>query len=189
MLICALRNLPYLGAKGNLNQTEIQVRVAYLRSVGNGRGHMLTVLDIYKSMKVHMNRDVKGKGRATVENEDGGSDTLEVETMPEGSLVELDDDDGEGRFFGGGITKDTAEILDFIDERGGGDSAVGALPPFDLPPTYTVNMSQPEKINSVWLRKMALSFEKRISQNAELRAKFEEDPEKSVSTIIESRDT
>ena len=26
-------------------------------------------------------------------------------------------DDDEGRFFGGGITHDTAEVLDFIDER------------------------------------------------------------------------
>ena len=26
-------------------------------------------------------------------------------------------DDEEGRFFGGGITNDTAEVLDFIDER------------------------------------------------------------------------
>ena len=25
--------------------------------------------------------------------------------------------DEEGRFFGGGITTDTAEVLDFIDER------------------------------------------------------------------------
>lgn len=26
-------------------------------------------------------------------------------------------DDDEGRFFGGGITRDTAEVLDFIDEQ------------------------------------------------------------------------
>lgn len=26
-------------------------------------------------------------------------------------------DDDEGRFFGGGITNETAEVLDFIDER------------------------------------------------------------------------
>ena len=26
-------------------------------------------------------------------------------------------DDEDGRFFGGGITNDTAEVLDFIDER------------------------------------------------------------------------
>ncbi len=28
-------------------------------------------------------------------------------------------DDEDGRFFGGGVTKGTAEVLDFIDEREG----------------------------------------------------------------------
>lgn len=30
---------------------------------------------------------------------------------------DLADDDEDGRFFGGGITTDTATVLDFIDER------------------------------------------------------------------------
>ncbi len=33
-------------------------------------------------------------------------------------------DDEEGRFFGGGITSDTAEVLDFIDEREKNDALV-----------------------------------------------------------------
>ena len=37
---------------------------------------------------------------------------------------------------------------------------------------------QPEKIDGVWLRKLALNFEKRISKNAELRAKFQDQPQK-----------
>lgn len=37
---------------------------------------------------------------------------------------------------------------------------------------------QPEKIDSAWLKKTALNFEKRISKNAELRAKFEGEPQK-----------
>jgi hypothetical protein len=43
---------------------------------------------------------------------------------------------------------------------------------------YAADVIQLEKIDSVWLRKTALNFEKRISQNAELRAKFEDHPEK-----------
>jgi len=31
-------------------------------------------------------------------------------------------DDDEGRFFGGGITNDTKDVLDFIDERDKSDS-------------------------------------------------------------------
>jgi beta-catenin-like protein 1 len=37
---------------------------------------------------------------------------------------------------------------------------------------------QPEKIDIPWVRRLALNFEKRISKNAELRAKFENDPQK-----------
>lgn len=33
-------------------------------------------------------------------------------------------DDEEGRFFGGGITNDTADVLDFIDKQDQGDDAV-----------------------------------------------------------------
>ena len=39
-----------------------------------------------------------------------------------------------------------------------------------------------EKIDSAWLRRTALSFEKRISKNAELRAKFEDNPQKFMAS-------
>lgn len=45
----------------------------------------------------------------------------EMPPEEEGSLP----DDEEGRFFGGGITSDTADVLDFIDERDK-DEIVGA---------------------------------------------------------------
>lgn len=41
--------------------------------------------------------------------------------------VEETIDDEEGRFFGGGITSDTADALNFIDERDKGDDAVWAI--------------------------------------------------------------
>ena len=37
---------------------------------------------------------------------------------------------------------------------------------------------RPEKVDVAWLRKLALNFEKKISKNAELRAKFEDTPKK-----------
>ncbi|KAK8153874.1 Catenin-beta-like protein [Phyllosticta citrichinensis] len=40
----------------------------------------------------------------------------------------------------------------------------------------------PETIDSSWLRKLALNFEKRISKNAELRAKFEDEPQKFMGS-------
>lgn len=39
---------------------------------------------------------------------------------------------------------------------------------------------QPEKFDTAWVRRFALNFEKKISKNAELRAKFENDPQKYV---------
>jgi len=40
----------------------------------------------------------------------------------------------------------------------------------------------PEKIDSAWLRKLALNFEKKITKNAELRAKFEAEPQKFMGS-------
>ena len=43
-------------------------------------------------------------------------------------------------------------------------------------------VQRPEKINAAWLRKLALNFEKRISKNTEMRAKFEGTPQKHVKS-------
>ncbi|KZL63622.1 DUF1716 domain-containing protein [Colletotrichum tofieldiae] len=76
---------------------------------------------------------------------------------------EIPPDDEEGRFFGGGITKQESDILDYVDGRGEESAA-------------------PEKINAGWIRKTALNFEKRITKNAELRAKFADDPQKFIES-------
>jgi beta-catenin-like protein 1 len=72
------------------------------------------------------------------------------------------DEDDEGRFYGGGISKEEERILDFVDSQG--------------------NDAAPEKIDTAWLRKSAINFEKRITKNAELRAKFEDDPRKFITS-------
>lgn len=87
--------------------------------------------------------------------------------------------DEEGRFFGGGITNDTAEVLDFIDGRERDDLMVCfRWPAFQYQSLLSIYNQEPEKIDSAWLRKLALNFEKKISRNVELRAKFEDTPEK-----------
>lgn len=72
-------------------------------------------------------------------------------------------DDEEGRFFGGGVTQEENEILDYMEREEPAEIA-------------------PEKIDSAWLRKLALNFEKRIMKNAELRAKFESEPQKFMGS-------
>ena len=54
------------------------------------------------------------------EEEDDGDAGPE---LPSDQEDEVPDDD-EGRFFGGGITDDTAEVLDFIEGREGDDTGV-----------------------------------------------------------------
>lgn len=79
---------------------------------------------------------------------------------------EEDDEEG-GRFFGGGVTAQEARVLDYLDDT-----------------TIAPDLA-PEKMDIAWLRRTALSFEKKISRNAEQRAKFEDDPAKFISSEAE----
>ncbi|KUJ18071.1 beta-catenin-like protein-like protein 1 [Mollisia scopiformis] len=122
--------------------------------------------EIYKSAKLAPNGHAKfnGKQPAVSEPED--------EDMEAGPTAPPDDDedygpdipdDEEGRFFGGGVTQEENEILDYMEGQESADIA-------------------PEKIDTAWLRKLALNFEKKITKNAELRAKFEDDPTKFMGS-------
>lgn len=42
---------------------------------------------------------------------------------------------------------------------------------------------QPEKFDAAWVRRFALNFERKISKNSELRAKFENDPQKYAKIL------
>jgi beta-catenin-like protein 1 len=118
----------------------------------------------YKSAKTAANGDAKGKTHATVEDED--------EDMEAGPSAPPDEDEGdygpeddeEGRFFGGGVDEGTTAALDFLDEREKEETFIE------------------EKYDIAWLRKLSLNFEKRISKNAELRAKHEDDPSKFMAS-------
>ncbi|KAK0751347.1 Catenin-beta-like protein [Schizothecium vesticola] len=74
-------------------------------------------------------------------------------------------DDADGRFFGGGISASERAVLDFMDD------------PSNLPPT-----TDSSAIDLAWLKRTALAFEKRITRNAELRARFESDPPRFIDS-------
>lgn len=117
--------------------------------------------EVHKLARTMANGNLKGKQRAT---EEGDVDARAAgPSLPDGDEMDYDVGDEEGRFFGGGVTKDTEEILDFMDQTGDDDVT-------------------PEKIDRAWLRKFALGFERRISTNAELRAKFESEPERFMTS-------
>lgn len=74
-----------------------------------------------------------------------------------------DDDEEGGRFFGGGVTRDAAEALDYIDEQDGDEY-------------------KEEKVDSAWLKRVSVSFEKKVAKNAELRARYEGEPQKFMGS-------
>ncbi|KAL8692552.1 MAG: hypothetical protein Q9218_002445 [Villophora microphyllina] len=118
---------------------------------------------VYKATKADDDADVKSNGRVTIDDLPEDDDVEAGPALPPDEAEETIDDE-EGRFFGGGITNDTADVLDFIDKQDQGEDA------------------KPEKIDAAWLRKLALNFEKKISKNSELRAKFEDDPQKFMGS-------
>ncbi|KAL4723805.1 hypothetical protein ACLX1H_009449 [Fusarium chlamydosporum] len=120
--------------------------------------------EIYKSAKLSASDSNR---HAQVDDAQDEDEDMEAGPAPppaddEDFGPELPPDDDEGRFFGGGITKQESEILDYVDEADASNA--------------------PEKIDAAWLRKTALNFEKRINKNAELRAKFEDQPQKFIGS-------
>lgn len=83
-------------------------------------------------------------------------------SLPTDDIEEDLDEDDEGRFFGSGVSKTEREVLDFIDKNEVEESV--------------------EKIDLPWLRRTAINFERKINKNAELRAKYEDEPMKFVGS-------
>ena len=110
------------------------------------------------------------------EDEDGEGD---YGPAPPADEDEDEGDDDEGRFFGGGITKTEASILDYVEGQDGLPAAGGGG-------TRSKRKNKeddvPEEFDAAWLRKTVLNFEKRINRNAELRARYEAEPTKFIAS-------
>ena len=126
----------------------------------------------YKSAKLNSDGDVKSQTYASVESEDPNNDDVEAGPMlpPDDEEEGYGDDDEEGRFFGSGLDKRTQEALDYIDAYERQHKLVE------------------EKYDSPWARKTALNFQKRITKNAEMRAKYETEPLKFMDSEVELDD-
>ncbi len=61
----------------------------------------------------------KGKNRATVEDEDENGADDPMDFAPGGDADYFAEEDDEGRFFGGGLTKEQKDILNIFDKDGG----------------------------------------------------------------------
>ncbi|KAG5957359.1 hypothetical protein E4U58_006169 [Claviceps cyperi] len=123
--------------------------------------------ELYKASKVKSTHEGHGDADDWMDKREDDEQDFGP-AMPPGSNDQdgIDEDDEEGRFFGGGISKQESQILDFVDEAADQEGA----------------MKIPDKIDAAWLRKTILTFEKHITKNAELRAKYENDPQKFISS-------
>ncbi|KAJ5761464.1 hypothetical protein N7533_003503 [Penicillium manginii] len=118
--------------------------------------------ELYKAAKTDPNGDVKGKGKEPMVEDDMEDDEEAGPELPPDFEDDIPDDE-EGRFFGGGMEQKTAQAMQYIDQQEEDEAA-------------------PEKFDTAWVRRFALNFEKKISKNAELRAKFENDPQKFMAS-------
>lgn len=118
---------------------------------------------VYKSTKLSASDDVKQRanGQATVDEDDDEDMEAGPELPPEGE--EEASDDEEGRFFGGGVTRDTKEAMDYLDTADGGDVIE-------------------ERIDAAWARRLMTNLERKINKNSELRARFDGQPEKFMQS-------
>ncbi|KAL2265057.1 hypothetical protein VTJ83DRAFT_7567 [Remersonia thermophila] len=134
--------------------------------------------ELYKSAKLsasgsrHARVDDENDAEAGPQPPEDADDADYGPSLPAG----VDDEDAaaeedtEGRFFGGGISRTEREVLDYLDTAA--TSAAGNSLPFD----------PDEPIDAAWLKKTALAFEKKINRNAEQRARFESEPARFIDS-------
>lgn len=106
----------------------------------------------------HQNTAVEGE---TSDTNDENIAAGPSQPSPDGVEEGGQEEDEEGRFFGGGVDAGARDALDYID----GAEVDGGIP-------------EEEVIDETWLRRMAVGFEKKINKNAEMRGRYEGEPEK-----------
>ncbi|KAJ5201491.1 uncharacterized protein N7498_006154 [Penicillium cinerascens] len=119
--------------------------------------------ELYKAAKLGSNGDVRSKGKEPMVEDEMEDDGEAGPELPPDFGEEDVPDDEEGRFFGGGMEQKTADAMQYIDQNEEEETA-------------------PEKFDAAWVRRFALNFERKISKNAELRGKFEGDPQKFMAS-------
>lgn len=114
----------------------------------------------FKSAKLGSGTDVKSPHAGAFEEED--DDEAGPSLPPD--LENVDGDDEEGRFFGGGLDDNAIDAINYLDAHDADEAIIE------------------DKFDSAWLRKLVLGFEKKVKKNAELRAKYEDDPSKFMAS-------
>ncbi|TFK89822.1 DUF1716-domain-containing protein [Polyporus arcularius HHB13444] len=107
----------------------------------------------------------KGKNRATVEDEDENGADDPMDFAPGGDADYFAEEDDEGRFFGGGLTKEQKDILNIFD-KDGGDGVREDL----------------EEMTITGVRRLLTRFERAANKNQDQRSKYPDDPTKFIDS-------
>ncbi|KAK4050026.1 hypothetical protein OIO90_005216 [Microbotryomycetes sp. JL221] len=130
----------------------------------------------YKSIK--LGHDDNNPTRVTIQDvRDDDDDEVDAQTnardfAPGGDADYFEEEDQDGRFFGGGLSTVQKQVLNLMDgddpEHTNGESSTTLQEPTELTPST--------------VKKQVLTFEKSIDENRKLRTKFSEDPTKFVDS-------
>ena len=99
-----------------------------------------------------------------MQGDDDNSENYEGDFAPGGDADYFAEEDEEGRFFGGGLSRTQKDILAIFDENEGEEGAEGN----DNSTTLTLPA----------VRRQLLNLERAISKNSELRVKWAGQPDK-----------
>ncbi|KAH9951592.1 Catenin-beta-like protein [Amylocystis lapponica] len=112
------------------------------------------------------NSQDKGKSRAaSVRDEQDEDETMDGEFAPGGDADYFAEEDEEGRFFGGGLTKEQKDILNIFDNDGGEGVRQ------DL-----------EDLTITGVRRLLTRFERAANKNQDQRSKYPDDPTRFIDS-------
>ncbi|CAO3640850.1 unnamed protein product [Cunninghamella blakesleeana] len=117
-------------------------------------------LEKYQSNSETSNVESHPNGKRRLLN--SSEDTIDDDFQPEADDQFIwNDNDEEGRFFGGGLTDEQSKLLDLVEQ---------------------FEDDEESGINSTSVKRMILKFEKAINKNQELRMRYADDPTKFMES-------
>ena len=76
-----------------------------------------------------------------------------------------DDDEEDGRFFGGGVSRSERQALDYLDDNDEDDAEA------------------PEEVyDNAWLRRTTVNLQKKIDKNGDMRARYADQPQRFIQS-------
>lgn len=122
-------------------------------------------------MQSDQSTSLKGKGKPSVtvedapEEDDEANDEPPEEFAPGNDADYFMEEDEDGRFFGGGLTKEQKDILSIFEDAGG-EGVIGDMEELSLPA----------------IRRLILKLERAINKNQDQRSKYPDDPTKFIDS-------